>query len=128
MAIAKQSRTRSHSTERGATKDRRRGTICARLGGSGNSGFVEWWSVHLVGIRISWDFRWNRLQFRAFKGLCLENLKREDFRDWVKAYVWKRIFEAVSDEPDMEYAMVDATFVKVHRHTQGAKGELKARP
>ena len=28
------------------------------------------------------------------------------FRDWVKADVWKRLFEAASDEPDMEYAMV----------------------
>jgi hypothetical protein len=27
----------------------------------------------------------------------------------------------------MEYAMVDATIVKVHRHGQGAKGGLKAR-
>ena len=50
------------------------------------------------------------------------------FRDWVKAEVWKRLFEAVSDEPDMEYAMVDATIVKVHRHGQGAKGGLRARP
>jgi transposase len=50
------------------------------------------------------------------------------FRDWVKADVWKRLFEAASDEPDMEYAMVDATIVKVHRHGQGAKGGLKARP
>ncbi|MDH2348127.1 MULTISPECIES: IS5 family transposase [unclassified Bradyrhizobium] len=44
------------------------------------------------------------------------------FRDWVKADVWKRLFEAISDDPDMEYAMVDATIVKVHRHGQGAKG------
>ena len=44
------------------------------------------------------------------------------YRDWVKAGVFQRIFEAVSDEPDMEYAMVDATIVKVHRHGQGAKG------
>ena len=50
------------------------------------------------------------------------------FRDWVKADVFKRMFEAVSDEPDMEYAMVDATIVRVHRHGQGAKGGLKARP
>jgi transposase len=50
------------------------------------------------------------------------------FRDWVKAGVFKRMFEAVSDEPDMEYAMVDATIVKVHRHGQGAKGGLKAKP
>ncbi len=39
----------------------------------------------------------------------------------------RRLFDAVSDDPDMEYAMVDATIVKVHRHGQGAKGGLKAR-
>ena len=44
------------------------------------------------------------------------------YRDWVKAGVFLRLFEACSDEPDMEYAMVDATIVKVHRHGQGAKG------
>ena len=44
------------------------------------------------------------------------------FRDWVKADVFKRMFDAVSDEPDLEYAMVDATIVRVHRHGQGAKG------
>ena len=45
------------------------------------------------------------------------------FRDWVKADIWKRLFDAVSDDPDMEYAMVDATIVKV----QGAKGGLKVK-
>src|SRR5829696_7674205 len=50
------------------------------------------------------------------------------FRDWVRADVWQRLFAAVSDEPDREYAMVDATIVKVHRHGQGAKGGLRARP
>ena len=50
------------------------------------------------------------------------------FRDWVKADIWKRLFDAVSNDPDMEYAMVDATIVKVHRHGQGAKGGLRARP
>ena len=50
------------------------------------------------------------------------------FRDWVKADVFKRLFEAVSGDPDLEYAMVDGTIVKVHRHGQGAKGGLKARP
>ena len=46
------------------------------------------------------------------------------FRDWVKADVFKRMFDAVSEDPDMEYAMVDATIVRVHRHGQGAKGGL----
>ena len=50
------------------------------------------------------------------------------FRDWVKADVFQRIFDALSDEPDMEFAMIDGTIVKVHRHGQGAKGGLKARP
>ena len=49
------------------------------------------------------------------------------YRDWGKADVFTRLFDAASDEPDMEYAMVDATIVKVHRHGQGAKGGLRAR-
>jgi transposase len=50
------------------------------------------------------------------------------FRYWVQLDVFKRIFDAVSDDPDMEFAMVDATIVRVHRHGQGAKGGLRARP
>src|SRR5689334_10050420 len=50
------------------------------------------------------------------------------YRDWVRADVFAWLFAACSDEPDMEYAMVDATIVKVHRHGQGAKGGPKARP
>lgn len=52
--------------------------------------------------------------------------KRFDY--WAKQGAWARIFEAVSDDPDMEYAMVDATIVPVHRHGHGAKGGLKIRP
>src|SRR5277367_1159148 len=45
------------------------------------------------------------------------------YRDWVKADVFVRLFEACSDEPDMEYAMVDATLlqaqgVQTHRHAR----------
>ena len=49
------------------------------------------------------------------------------FRDWVKAGVFERLFDAVSDDPDLECAMVDATIVTVHRHGQGAKGGVRAR-
>ncbi|WP_149026388.1 IS5 family transposase [Acetobacter aceti] len=44
------------------------------------------------------------------------------FSDWRNTDVFKRIFDALSGDPDMEYVMVDATIVKVHRHGQGAKG------
>ena len=67
---------------------------------------------------------WRDLQ-DAFGGW---NTVFKRYRDWVKADVFVRLFEACSDEPDMEYAMVDATIVKVHRHGQGSKGGLRARP
>lgn len=44
------------------------------------------------------------------------------YRDWVKATVFENIFAAINDDADMEYAMVDGTIIKVHRHGQGAKG------
>jgi transposase len=50
------------------------------------------------------------------------------YRNWIKADVFIRLFGACSDEPNMEYAMVDATIAKVHRHGQGAKVGLRARP
>jgi transposase len=62
----------------------------------------------------------------AFFGKWNTVFKR--FRDWVKADIFQRLFDAVADEPDLEYAMVDATIVKVHRHGQGAKGGLQAKP
>jgi transposase len=49
------------------------------------------------------------------------------FRDWVRADVFERLFDAASGNPDLEHAMVDGTIVKVHRHGQGAKGGLRAR-
>ncbi|WP_408891855.1 hypothetical protein [Novacetimonas pomaceti] len=45
----------------------------------------------------------------------------------MKAGVFQRIFEAASDEADMEYAMIDGTMVRVHRHGQSAKGEPEVR-
>ncbi len=45
------------------------------------------------------------------------------YRDWVKADVFKRLFDACSDEPDMEYAMVDATIVKVTATDRAQKGD-----
>ena len=50
------------------------------------------------------------------------------FRRWVKADAFQKIFKTLSDDADFEYAMIDGTIVKVHRHGQGAKGGLKARP
>jgi transposase len=50
------------------------------------------------------------------------------FRRWALKGVFEKVFKALSDEPDLEYAFVDGTIVKVHRHGSGAKGGLKIRP
>jgi transposase len=60
----------------------------------------------------------------------------EAFGDWNSAFrrfsrwsikgVWWRIFEAMSDDPDFEYLIVDSTIVRAHQHAAGAKkGGLK---
>ena len=49
------------------------------------------------------------------------------FRRWAEKGVFEQIFQALSEDPDFEYAFIDGTIVKVHRHGQGAKGEPAAR-
>ena len=49
------------------------------------------------------------------------------FRRWALKGVFGKVFKALSGEPDMEYALIDGTIVKVHRHGSGAKGGLKIR-
>ena len=56
------------------------------------------------------------------------NTVAKRFRYWVKAGVFERMFNALSGDPDLEYAMVDATIVRVHRHGLGAKGGPELRP
>ena len=50
------------------------------------------------------------------------------FSRWSAKGVWQRIFEALSDDPDFEYLIVDSTIVRAHQHASGAKGGLKIRP
>lgn len=50
------------------------------------------------------------------------------FRRWAVKGVFERIFQELSGDPDFEYALIDGTIVKVHRHGTGAKGGLKIRP
>ena len=50
------------------------------------------------------------------------------FARWSKAGVWESLFKALTDDPDFEYVIVDATIVRAHQHAAGAKGGLKIRP
>ncbi|NEV02947.1 IS5 family transposase [Bradyrhizobium sp. UFLA 03-164] len=43
------------------------------------------------------------------------------FSRWSIKGVWWRIFEAMSDDPDFEYLIVDSTIVRAHQHAAGQK-------
>ena len=44
------------------------------------------------------------------------------FIRWRNAGVWERLLEVCIDEPDLEWLMVDASYVKAHQHAAGARG------
>jgi transposase len=43
------------------------------------------------------------------------------FSRWSIKGVWWRIFEAMSDDPDFEYLIVDSTIVRAHQHAAGGE-------
>jgi putative transposase len=50
------------------------------------------------------------------------------FRRSAKKDVWKRIFDALVEDPDFEYLIIDSTIVRAHQHAVGAqKGGAKMR-
>jgi len=50
------------------------------------------------------------------------------FRRWAMKGVWESVFNALVEDPDFEYLMIDATIVRAHQHAAGAKGAAKMRP
>ena len=44
---------------------------------------------------------------------------------WSHSGVWQRVFEALAQDADNEYAMIDATIVRAHQHSAGAKGGVQ---
>jgi transposase len=50
------------------------------------------------------------------------------FRRWAVKGVFEKIFACLSGDPDFEYAIIDATIVRVHQHGTGAKKGVRLRP
>ena len=78
----------------------------------GNRVFVE---------AVIWKFRsgapWRDLPER-FGGW--KNTHKRVSR-WAAGRVWESLFKALADDPDNEYAMIDATIVRAHQHSAGAQ-------
>nr|WP_277061519.1 IS5 family transposase [Rivihabitans pingtungensis] len=43
---------------------------------------------------------------------------------WSRTGVWQRVFEALAQDADNEYSMIDSTIVRAHQHSAGAKGGI----
>jgi len=78
----------------------------------GNQLFVE---------AVIWKFRtgvpWRDMpaHFGAWKNVHTR------FSRWAISGVWESLFKALADDPDNEYAMIDATIVRAHQHSAGAR-------
>lgn len=49
------------------------------------------------------------------------------FSRWAKAGVWDRVFEALIDDVDNEYLMLDTTLVRAHQQAATGKGGTRTR-
>src|SRR6266446_7663581 len=43
------------------------------------------------------------------------------FSSWAASGIWESLFKTLADDPDNEYAMIDATIVRAHQHSAGAR-------
>ena len=50
------------------------------------------------------------------------------FSRWAKSGVFECIFKLLSDDPDNEYMMIDATIVRAHQHSAGARKKTAPKP
>ena len=50
------------------------------------------------------------------------------FRRWAKSGIFESLFNAMSEDVDLEYTLIDGTIVQVHQKATGAKGGLRLRP
>src|ERR1700694_1507369 len=66
---------------------------------------------------VIWKFRagvpWRDLP-EHFGGWCNTHKR---FSRWAVNGVWANLFKALADDPDNEYAMIDATIVRAHQHS-----------
>ena len=51
------------------------------------------------------------------------NSQFQRFRRWAKSGVFESLFKAVSEDPDLEYALIDGTIVGVHQKVTSSKGD-----
>jgi transposase len=73
--------------------------------------------VNAVLYRYRAGIPWRDLpeRFGDFRVIHLRHMR------WSTRGVWQRVLEALMVDADNEYAMIDATIVRAHQHSAGAK-------
>lgn len=82
--------------------------------------------VDAVLYRFRAGIAWRDLPERFGLGKSVH----QRFGRWARGGVWERVFTALSADADNEYAALDATIVRAHQHSAGArkKGATATRP
>lgn len=47
------------------------------------------------------------------------------FTRWSRNGTWAKVFNVLAEDADNEYAMIDATIVRAHQHSAGAKKKTR---
>lgn len=79
--------------------------------------------VEAVLYRYRAGIPWRDLpgRFGSFKNV------HNRFTRWGQKGIWEKIFNVLAEDADNEYAMMDATIVRAHQHSAGAKKKTNAK-
>ena len=73
------------------------------------------WAIDFWVEAVIWKFRsgapWRDLPERFGHWKTIHTR----FSRWAENGVWESLFKTLADDPDNEYAMIDATIVRAHR-------------
>jgi transposase len=73
--------------------------------------------VDAVLYRFRAGIAWRDLPERFGKGKSVH----QRFGRWARSGGWERVFQALAADADNEYAAIDATIVRAHQHSAGAR-------
>lgn len=115
--------------ERAVLSDEQWLRIAALLPGRSNSVGVTALDNRLFMEGVLWIARtgspWRDLPEETFGPWWRTYIR---FNRWAKKGRWEKIFEALADDPDFEYVMIDSSIVRAHQHASGGKGGRRIKP
>ncbi len=93
------------------------GLLPGRVGHVGGTARDNRLFVDAVLYRYRAGIPWRDLPERFGDGVRVHRR----FSRWAASGVWARVFQALSADADDEYALLDATIVRAHQHSAGAR-------